>query len=129
MKKKHRCLDPILTPDELAEMFPPDAGVVCPKCGKLPFWFGTDPEHPERKIYACNRCRIRFGDLCPSCGRADLRVARRLSRSIRYRCPACGLVKVRTLGWMARPPRYEDTLNAWFALELTKRERAIEALS
>ncbi|MBI5500742.1 MAG: hypothetical protein HY907_10910 [Deltaproteobacteria bacterium] len=126
---RNRRLNPILTPDELAELFPAAPGVKCPKCGKRPHWFGTDPEHPRRRIHACNRCGIRFGDRCPACGKADLQLARTFRRSLRYRCPACGFAKTRPLGWVQNPPRYDETLNAWFALKLSKRQRAIEALS
>jgi hypothetical protein len=126
---RNRRLHPLLTPDELAELSPANRGVVCPKCGKRPHWFGTDPEHPRRKIYACNRCALRFGDRCPSCGRADLKLVRAFRRSLRYRCPVCGFTKLRPLGWIHNPPRYDETLNAWFALKLSRRRRAVEALS
>lgn len=126
---RKRRLDPILTPDELADLFPAGPGVLCPRCGKRPFLRGTDPERPRGRIYSCHRCALIFGDECPRCGKADLVLSRYYRRCIRYRCPACGFGKTRPLGWMRNPPRYDETLNAWFALRLSKRRRAIEALS
>ncbi|MDI7267063.1 MAG: hypothetical protein QME96_03600 [Myxococcota bacterium] len=124
-----RKFEPLLSPEVLVDLFPPDPGVVCTKCGKLPFWVGVDPELGERKLFLCPHCRTRVGDRCTDCGKADYdELAIEPPDRMRYRCPACGHERLRYIGWMDRPPLYNETLNIWFALDQTPAERLAEGL-
>ena len=112
----------------LADLFPPSKEVFCPQCQGRPYVFGTPQDNLSQEILACSHCGFLFQFPCPACGESSARPSGRGEQGFIYTCEACTHRYQKPLGWLERPPHYQDKLQQYRQRLKAKKVLAHEAL-